>query len=195
MAQAQGLVDIRRGRRPRVAVPSAEAAARVIGLTLRRTKSTLLQLAAAREALECQIARIAAVTAGPADLRRLQENIRGMEQNRTDLEACAARDLEFHSLILKATRNVVFEIMLSPVAELLKESRKRTLRLTGCEGRSKGTSSSWGPCRSATGRARPAPCRSTWRWQRKISGRRGAEAGAGGLLPTSNRNHYTAGDG
>jgi GntR family transcriptional regulator, transcriptional repressor for pyruvate dehydrogenase complex len=131
VAQAQGLLDIRRGRRPRVAVPSADAAAQVIRLTLRRTKSTFLQLAAAREALECQIARIAAATAGPADLRRMQDAIRSMEENSTDLEACAAMDVEFHSLILKASRNVVFEIMLSPVAALLKESRKRTLRLTG----------------------------------------------------------------
>jgi GntR family transcriptional regulator, transcriptional repressor for pyruvate dehydrogenase complex len=133
VAQAQGLVDIRRGRRPRVAVPSPDAAAEVIGLTLRRTKGTLLHLAAAREALESQIARVAAATARAADLRRLQDNVRRMEQESSDLEACAARDLEFHSLILKASRNPVFEVMLAPVAALLKESRTRTLRLTGVQ--------------------------------------------------------------
>ncbi len=133
VAQAQGLVDIRRGRRPRVAAPSPDAAAEVIGLTLRRTRSTLLQLAAAREALESQIARIAATTARPADLRKLQENVRRMERESADLEASAACDLEFHSLVLKASRNVVFEIMLAPVAALLKESRARTLRLSGVQ--------------------------------------------------------------
>lgn len=131
VAQTQGLIDIQRGRRPRVAVPSADAAAKVIGLTLRRTKSTFLQLVAARELLETQIANLAARNISPSDVELMEKTIVEMEQNSTDLALCAKKDFEFHTILVKASGNVVFEIMLSPVAQLLTESRARTLELTG----------------------------------------------------------------
>ncbi len=133
VAQAQGLIDIRRGRRPRVAVPSADAAAKVIGLTLRRTKSTFLQLVAARELLETQIAKLAALHIKPSDIKRMEKTIEEMEKNSRNLAFCAEKDLEFHSMLVKASGNVVFEIMLSPVAQLLRESRVKTLKFTGVE--------------------------------------------------------------
>jgi GntR family transcriptional repressor for pyruvate dehydrogenase complex len=131
VAQAQGLVDIRQGRRPRVASPSAFAAAEVIGLTLRRTKNTFLQLVAARELLESQIAKLAALNITSADIARLEMTIREMERNSDNLLLCAEKDVEFHTILLKASGNVVFEIMLLPVAQLLKESRERTLKFKG----------------------------------------------------------------
>lgn len=133
VAQAQGLIDIQRGRRPRVAVPSPDAAATVIQLTLRRTKGIFLQLVVARELLESQIARLAARKIQPEQLEQLQATIGEMEQNRANLKFCAQKDFDFHNGLVKASGNLVFEIMLSPVTELLRESRIRTLALTGVE--------------------------------------------------------------
>ena len=142
VAQAQGLLEIRQGRRPRVASPSAAAAAEVIGLTLRRTKSTFLQLVAARELLELEIVRLAALNITPSDLEKLAKTISDMRENSDDLALCAEKDIEFHTVMLKASGNVVFEIMLLPVAKLLKESREKTLsfatgvaRALECHGR------------------------------------------------------------
>lgn len=131
VAQAQGLIEIQRGRRPRVAVPSADAAATVIGLTLRRTKSTFLQLVAARELLESEIANLAALNIKPPDIELMEKTIKEMEENSGNLALCADKDFDFHTILVKASGNVVFEIMLAPVAQLLRESRTKTLQLTG----------------------------------------------------------------
>ena len=133
VAQAQGLIDIQRGRRPQVAVPSADAAAKVIGLTLRRTKNALLNLVEAREILESEIAKLAAKNVRPLDIKRMEKILQEMEENRSDIPFCAEKDFDFHSLLIKASGNAVFEIMLSSVAQLLKESRLKTLRLAGVQ--------------------------------------------------------------
>ena len=54
-----------------------------------------------------------------------------MRQNKNDLNLCVEKDVEFHNILVKASGNKVFEIMLAPLAELLKESRRETLRQNG----------------------------------------------------------------
>jgi GntR family transcriptional repressor for pyruvate dehydrogenase complex len=129
-AQARGLVEIQRGRRPRVARPSSSAAAEVITLALRRLRKTLLDLVAARQGLESQIARIAAANANEEHLRDMAATISLIEDNRADAEVCLRQDLRFHEILVEATGNPVFEIMLAPLTELLRESRKQTI----CQG-------------------------------------------------------------
>jgi GntR family transcriptional repressor for pyruvate dehydrogenase complex len=128
VAQAQGLIEISRGRRPRVARPTADAAAKLIALTLRRTRQTLLDLIAARQALESQIARLAAQHAKEHHIKAMQETIRKIEENRANPEICVEQDIQFHHTLVEATDNVVFEIMLAPLGELLRDSRKETIR-------------------------------------------------------------------
>lgn len=128
VAQVQGLIDITAGRRPRVAKPSAEAAAQMIALTLRRSRRTLLDLAEARLVLETHFARIAAAKATDADIARMQLTIDTIEANANDPQLCVLQDIEFHALLGRTTGNVVFEIMQAPLAELLQEARKETFR-------------------------------------------------------------------
>jgi len=128
VAQAQGLIEITRGRRPRVARPTAHAAAAVIALTLRRTKRNLLDLVAARQGLETHIARLAASHARDEQIAELQEAIELIEANRENPELCVEQDIRFHDILVQATDNVVFEIMLAPLGALLRDSRKETLR-------------------------------------------------------------------
>ena len=75
VAQAQGLIEIRQGRRPRVAGPSAAPAAEVIALSLKRSRNTLLDLIVARQGLETQMARVAAQTISNQDLESLEQTI------------------------------------------------------------------------------------------------------------------------
>ena len=131
VAQMQGLLEISRGRRPRVAQPSADAAAKIMSLTLQRSEKPLLDLIVAREGLEVQIARLAALNAQPSHIEAMQQTIDLIEQHKDDVEFCAEQDYEFHNIMAKASGNVVFEIMLAPVAELLRKSRLETIKLRG----------------------------------------------------------------
>lgn len=128
VAEAQGLIEITRGRPPRVANPSPTAAANIIALTLRRSRKTLLDLIAARKALETEIASIAAVRAAGSDINKMQETIDAIKQNTNDLELCVEQDMLFHQLLVGTTGNLVFEIMLAPLSNLLRDSRKETIR-------------------------------------------------------------------
>ncbi len=133
VAQTQGLIEISRGRRPRVAKPSATAAANVIAITLRRSGKVLLDLIEARQALECQIARLAAARAQQSHIAAIQQTIEAMEQNKNNLTLCVEKDVEFHNILVEASGNKVFEIMLAPLSELLRKSRKETMRANGVQ--------------------------------------------------------------
>jgi GntR family transcriptional repressor for pyruvate dehydrogenase complex len=126
--QAQGLVDIQQGRRPRVAEPSPDPAAEMIALTLQRSRKTLLDLVVARQGLEAQVARVAAAAASEEDLAAMQSTIDSIENNLSDFENCIEQDLAFHGILVRSTKNPVFEIMLAPLAKLLRASRAHTIR-------------------------------------------------------------------
>lgn len=128
IAQAQGLIEIRQGRRPRVAGPSAAPAAEVIALSLKRSRNTLLDLVVARQGLETQVARVAAAAIGDNSLQALQHTIDSIENNPQDLDNCVEMDLRFHEILVAATDNPVFRIMLAPLTELLRRSREWTIR-------------------------------------------------------------------
>jgi GntR family transcriptional regulator, transcriptional repressor for pyruvate dehydrogenase complex len=128
VAQAQGLIEITSGRRPRVAELSNNAAADIIKLTLRRSKQPLADLIVARQAIETQIARLAALNATANNIAAMGKTIELILDNQENIDFCVEQDILFHNCLLEAANNIVFEIMLAPLAELLKESRKETLR-------------------------------------------------------------------
>lgn len=132
-AQAQGLIEIKRGKKPTVTDPSAAAAAKVMGLTLRRSKKPFSDLTVARQGLEYQIVKLAAEKAKPEHIQALQSTIDEMEQHKNDIDLCMEKDIEFHNILLDASNNAVFEIMLASVSELLKKSRRATLEYRGID--------------------------------------------------------------
>jgi GntR family transcriptional repressor for pyruvate dehydrogenase complex len=129
VAEAQGLIDVSRGRRARVAKPSASPAAEVISLSLRRSRDPLVDLADARKVLETHLARTVAKTITPEAIVALEKTVNFIKIHSKDLELCAEQDMEFHNIITRASGNVVFEIMLAPLSELLHESRQKTMSL------------------------------------------------------------------
>ncbi len=133
VAQAQGLIEITRGRRPRVAKPTSAAASELIGLTLKRSEKTFMDLLEARQGLECQIAKLAATRANSSQIHRLKQTIQQIEKNRDDVSFCVERDVEFHRILVEASGNVVFEIMLEPLADLLRATRLETMRRKGVQ--------------------------------------------------------------
>lgn len=111
-----------------MAKPSTLAASRMIALTLRRSSHTLLDLADARIVLETHIARIAAEQASTEQIAEMQATIDRIRAHPSEPELCVDEDLRFHTLLVEATGNFVFQIMLAPLGELLRESRTETLR-------------------------------------------------------------------
>lgn len=133
VAKAQGLIDITRGRRPRVTKPTSAAASEVIGLTLKRSKKTFMDLVEARQTLECQIAALAALRANSSHIERLKETIKQIGGSRDDLSYCVEKDFEFHKILVEACGNIVFQIMLEPLSELLRKSRHETMKRKGIQ--------------------------------------------------------------
>jgi GntR family transcriptional regulator, transcriptional repressor for pyruvate dehydrogenase complex len=131
VAQAKGLIEITRGRSPRVAQVSSAAVADLLDINLRRSDNSLLELVEARQALECNIARFAALRAEPSHVDAMRQTIEDMKNNQHDLALCIEQDVIFHNVLIKASGNRVFEIMLSPLSTALRKSRKKTMQLIG----------------------------------------------------------------
>jgi GntR family transcriptional repressor for pyruvate dehydrogenase complex len=130
--RAQGLVEVSRGRTPRVKPPDAQAAVASLELLLRRNQATLLQLAEVRQPLESEIAALAAARANDVHLLQLQRALDDLATRPTIDERVEA-DVRFHRILAEATGNPVFVLLLETLAELLRESRRKTLAYSGVE--------------------------------------------------------------
>lgn len=117
----RGLIEISQGKRTRVIDTSVQFAAEVVDLLVRRSKHTLYELAEVRLSLERDIARHAAERATPDQKRRLAETIDGIESNRSDSIKCQRYDGEFHRILLEATNNKVYHIVMAPLASKLRQ--------------------------------------------------------------------------
>jgi len=128
VARSQGLITVSRGKRVQVADLSPHAVAEIMGVALERSTTSYLDLIEARECLECQIARFAAQRAEPSDILAMEQNLADLKENRSRPSSCVEIDVRFHDLLVKASRNMVFEVMLAPLAQLLRESRSQTMK-------------------------------------------------------------------
>jgi DNA-binding FadR family transcriptional regulator len=100
---------------------------------LHRADYRLEDLAAVRLALETTIASLAAARRTPEHLARLEQTQRVLGSPRRSLEAHVQADLDFHGTLAEATGNPLFQVVLTPIQELLIESRRRTLGRYGSE--------------------------------------------------------------
>lgn len=131
VAKSHGLITVSRGKRPQVADSSPEAVAEIMGVALERSSTSHMDLIEARECLECQIARFAAQRADDVEIKMLEDNLAELKKHKTALSRCAEIDLQFHDILIKASRNIVFEVMLAPLSQLLRETRKQTMKADG----------------------------------------------------------------
>lgn len=129
VAQSQGLIELKRGCRPKVAKPSSKAASNIISLNLRRSQNTKKDLIEARKDIECIIVRYAAERASSQHIKDLKRCIVEIEENLSNIEWCIDKDIEFHNILVNACGNEIFRIMLEPLSDLLKESRKQTMKI------------------------------------------------------------------
>lgn len=128
--QAQGLVVLSQGRRAAVKRADPEAAIASLDALLSRSDSSLEHLTEARLPIEIEIAGLAAERATPDQLAALEEANHDLEQA-CDLEQAVDADVRFHRLLAEATGNPIFVLILETIAQLLRESRRRTIKSGG----------------------------------------------------------------
>lgn len=131
--QVIGLIEITQGRRTRVASHSISPLVSLFELTLKRSMVSQLLLIEARKSIEGPIARYAAMRADPSHIDAMRKTIADIERNRGDLGVCVNKDIEFHNILVAASKNVVFQIMLAPIMELLREQRSEQIRVRGVD--------------------------------------------------------------
>jgi DNA-binding FadR family transcriptional regulator len=128
-----GLVRTVHGSGTRVEAPTARQVALGYRRLLHRPDYRLADLAAVRLPLETTIAELAAQRRTDAHLAQLEGTQAVLGNSRRSLEAHVKADLEFHVGLADATGNPIFALVLSPMQQLLIESRRQTLGRYGSE--------------------------------------------------------------
>lgn len=128
----QGLVEISQGRRPRVKGADPQAAIVSLDALLSRGSDSLQHLTEVRLPLEMEIAGLAAQRATEEQLQALDAANQRLAAA-ANLEDAIDADIGFHRALAAATNNPLFVLLLETVAQLLRESRRRTLTTSGVQ--------------------------------------------------------------
>ena len=123
--EARGLLEIRQGRRPRVAAPNGALVGDFFKTALRRDPRALLDLLEVRRALEVHIAALAARRASKGDLADMDLSIAAMRSAK-EFEAFHAADIRFHENLASASGNRLLVFLIEAFAEPLRASRQRS---------------------------------------------------------------------
>jgi GntR family transcriptional repressor for pyruvate dehydrogenase complex len=126
-----GLVESRHGSGTRVASPSGRDISVGYERLMRGSDASLEDLAVVRLPLETTIAALAARGRTNAHLEQLAATQRVLANPRRSLAAHVKADGAFHALLAEATGNRFLPLVLTPIHDLLIESRLRTLRRFG----------------------------------------------------------------
>jgi len=124
--EEKGLVEVKHGRGVYVAQLSSDSVSESLALLFRVRKSSLMALLEVREILEVEIAGLAAQRATEEDKEEMEQALRHEAELLDSLGEYVEADLRFHELLTKAAHNEVLPILLNPLAELLRESRRVT---------------------------------------------------------------------
>lgn len=101
-----------------------------INFLLLTQEESILELFEMREATELQATRLASIRRTEADLEAMAKAIFEMEEEITSGEDGAKPSLEFHTAILRASKNKILYQVNSYFMDLLEISRKKTLSRT-----------------------------------------------------------------
>lgn len=130
--QSSRLIELSQGRNARVRPAGAEAMIEHLQVAMRRSQASLLHLAEVREPLEAEIAALAAERIDDETLLRLHISVRHLAEAKSPQEQIDA-DIEFHRILAEATGNPIYLFLMDALAELLRESRRRTIGTGGIE--------------------------------------------------------------
>jgi GntR family transcriptional repressor for pyruvate dehydrogenase complex len=124
--ESRGLVRIERGRGTVVLEARPEAVVDSLRLMLRRNMHSIGQLLEVRRILEAGMAALAAQRRTEQSLTSMEHWLAIMRQKPGEPAGYVDADLAFHAEIAHAAQNPVFNALLDPFAELLRDSRIAT---------------------------------------------------------------------
>jgi len=124
--EARGLLEIKQGRRPRVAAPNGALVGDFFKIAVRRDPRALLDLLDVRRALEVHIAALAARRATKGDIADMEMSIEAMRAAEDVSESFHAADVRFHENLAAASGNSLLVFLIEAFAEPLRESRLRS---------------------------------------------------------------------
>ena len=125
-----GLVEVSRGRRPRVRPVDPQFATDSLHSLLVRSGATIPQLVEIRRPLEVDIAGLAAERATSDQIEMMQKANEQLASARS-LERKIEADTRFHEVLAIASGNPLFSVLLSSIAPLLDKSRTVTILRVG----------------------------------------------------------------
>jgi GntR family transcriptional repressor for pyruvate dehydrogenase complex len=123
---ARGLLEISKGRRPRVAAPNGALVGDFFKSAVRRDPRALLDLLEVRRALEVHIVVLAAKRATKGDLADMEMSIAAMRAGGDSSDAFHAADVRFHENLAAASGNRLLVFLIEAFGEPLRESRLRS---------------------------------------------------------------------
>jgi GntR family transcriptional repressor for pyruvate dehydrogenase complex len=124
--EARGLLEISKGRRPRVAAPNGILVGDFFKSAVRRDPRALLELLEVRRALEVHIASLAARRASQRHIADLELSINAMRAAEQEFEAFHTADVRFHESLAAASGNDLLVLLIEAFAEPLRASRRRS---------------------------------------------------------------------
>jgi GntR family transcriptional repressor for pyruvate dehydrogenase complex len=123
--EARGLLEISKGRRPRIAAPNGALVGDFFKTAVRRDPRALLDLLEVRRALEVHNAVLAAKRASAGNLADMEMSIAAMRAA-GEFEAFHAADVRFHENLAAASGNRLLVFLIEAFAEPLRASRQRS---------------------------------------------------------------------
>lgn len=121
LLDAWGAVTVKHGVGTFVAGLAEDALTIPFKMSAERSEETIRDLHQVREALEPDIAAIAADNVRSEHIEEMEEALRRMDQALDNPDEYIQADLAFHSTLAKATGNDLFLIVIHPVIDLLQD--------------------------------------------------------------------------
>jgi GntR family transcriptional regulator, transcriptional repressor for pyruvate dehydrogenase complex len=118
---AQGLVEEVTGRGTFVSKPNLEAVKKTLQICLGwHAQAVLENLVELRRLIEVEIAGLASIHATKEEIRKLRQNVTDMQSIADgNVKTFVKLDLEFHSLLARATHNELFVLLFDAISSAL----------------------------------------------------------------------------
>lgn len=126
-----GLVEPRQGAGTIVREMNAEARINSIAAALKRRKESVSEFLDFRKMLEPPLAARAATHASPEEISEMEAILRRQEEKHTHGKPAVAEDADFHYNVALASGNRVVLKVIDVVMDLLRETRTRSLQVSG----------------------------------------------------------------
>jgi len=122
MLVQRGLLEVRPGSGTYVARPGAEFLQDFLDLFVRTSEFGLFDLVEARQALEVQIAELAAQRATEDDCRLIDQYLGELEEAADDPERYIEADISFHAALGRAARNEILQQLMKSIRGAMREN-------------------------------------------------------------------------